>query len=103
MKSIGSIFFAFIYLSLEIMAGGYILSSIWNNFISQIFLSLPHLTFYQALAVSLVVGLFTSSSNKLFDKDDEIPDWQKAVNLMNPFLRYGFALLMAMRLKTHLG
>lgn len=84
-------------------AAGYTLSKLWNDFIPQIFTSLPHLNFYQALAVSLVVGLFSGGSSKIYDSDDELPGWKQAANMFGPFLKYGMALLIGAWLKSQMG
>jgi hypothetical protein len=92
-----------IYFVLLVMAGGHTLSTLWNDFIPGIFPSLPTLNFYQALAVSLVVGLFSGTSSAPFNKDPEDQEtWRIFANALAPFLRYGIALLMGMWLKTHL-
>lgn len=94
--------FIFLYMCLVIAAGGYTLSTLWNDFIPQIFPSLPHLNFYQALAVSLVVGLFSSPSQDLSNNKNEDLG-VLIINLLGPFIRYGIALLIGLWLKSHLG
>src|SRR5690606_6831293 len=94
--------FILIYMCLVIAAGGYTLSTLWNDFIPQIFPALPHLNFYQALAVSLVVGLFSTPTQNISDNKDG--DFGVIIiNLLGPFIRYGIALIIGLWLKSHLG
>jgi hypothetical protein len=89
-------------MALVLLAGGYTLSTLWNDFIPQIFPALPHLDFYQALAVSLVVGLFTVPTGSIDGKSEDSAA-TVIMNLLAPFLRYGIALLIGLWLKSHLG
>lgn len=92
-----------IYFVAVMAVGGYTLSTLWNDFIPQIFPSLPHLNFYQALALSLVVGLFTKESNFESSKNDDDSTATSVMKILAPFIRYGFALLIGMWLKSHIG
>lgn len=99
---VGLIVFVIYFCSL-IAASGYTLSTLWNDFIPQIFPALPMLNFYQALAVSLVVGLFTASSGTPFKNEEKLSGWEHFGNIVAPFMRYGMALLIGAWIKTHLG
>lgn len=80
MSCLGMVVTVAIVALVSIFVGGWALSTVWNWFMPATFASLPHLTFGQALGVSMVFTLFTGShTNKKKDVDTANKSFEETV------------------------
>lgn len=82
------IIFLILYTSL---VWGFVCYKFWTWFILPVFVTLPNITFLQAVGISFFISLLKTTSPKI--KDEEF--WNRFfVAIINPWMMLGLAYLM---------